>query len=163
MLCEVCGRECQLLKTVLIEGSELNACPDCARFGVERSPRPKRSSAPVHVSEALEQRERRSQPRDIFQEAGEDLVDDYPQRIRRARERLGWNPEELGKRANEKKSVVLKLEAGEMRPDDALIRKLERLLGIKLRERPASVSAPRAAPQRGLTLGDIIKFQKKSR
>ena len=53
MLCEVCGRQTTMLRVVSIEGSELNACPECARFGVEMSPRPKRStSAPVHVSEA---------------------------------------------------------------------------------------------------------------
>jgi len=161
VLCEVCGKESRMLRTVLIEGSELNACPECARFGVEKSPRPKRSSAPVHVSEALERRERRSQPRDIFQETAEELVPDFPQRIRRARERLGWTPEELGKRASEKKSVVLKLEAGEMRPDDALTRKLERLLGIKLRERPSSAAPPPAGPRRGVTLGDLIKLQKR--
>ncbi|MEM2976660.1 MAG: multiprotein bridging factor aMBF1 [Thermoplasmata archaeon] len=160
MLCEVCGRESQQLRTVLIEGSELNVCPECARFGVERSPKPKKSNIPLHVAEALEKREKRSQPRDIFQEPMEELVADYSQRIRRARERLGWTPEELGKRAKEKKSVILKLEAGEMRPDDALARKLERVLGIKLRERPTSVAPPPPGPRRGLTLGDLIKIKK---
>ena len=161
MLCEVCGKQSVMLKCVLIEGSELNACPQCAKFGVERSPKPKTTTAPVHVSEALEKRERRAQQKDVFSETAEELVADFPQRIRKARERQGWSPEELGKKLNEKKSVVLKLESGQMRPDDQLVRKLEKLLGIKLKDRPTSMSAPRTVQQRGLTLGDLIRYEKK--
>ena len=162
LLCEVCGKQTGMLRVVLIEGSELNACPECARFGVERSPRPKRvTDAPVHVTEALEKREKRAQARDVFQEMSEELVPDFAQRIRRARERQNWTPEDLGKKLNEKKSVILKLEAGQMRPDEALIRKLERCLNIKLKERPTAVMAPRSTGQRGLTLGDLIRIEKK--
>lgn len=162
MLCEVCGRQTQMLRVVSIEGSELNACPDCARFGVEKSPKPKRTTAaPVHVSEALEKREKRAQTVDVFQQASLELAPDFPQRIRRARERLNWTPEDLGKKLNEKKSVVLKLEAGQMRPDDALIKKVERTLGIKLKERPTQSVAPKSSGHRGLTLGDLIKLDKK--
>jgi len=161
VLCEVCGKQSVMLKCVLIEGSELNACPQCAKFGVERSAKPKTTTAPVHVSEALEKRERRSQQKDVFSENAEELVADFPQRIRRARERLGWSPEDLGKKLNEKKSVVLKLESGQMRPDDQLVRKLEKLLGIKLKDRPTAMSAPRTVQQRGLTLGDLIRYEKK--
>jgi len=161
MLCEVCGKPTQMLRVVLIEGSELNACPECAKFGVERSPKPKKTTAPVRVSEALERREKRFQPRDALQDMAEELVPDFHQRIRRAREKLMWTPEDLGKKINEKKSVILKLESGQMRPDDALVRKLERMLNIKLRERPTLASAPKSAIQRNLTLGDLIKMEKK--
>lgn len=162
MLCEVCGKQTQMLRVVSIEGSELNACPECARFGVERSPKPKRSTAePVHVSEALEKREKRAQTRDVLQDMPDELVTDFGQRIRKARERLAWTPEDLGKKINEKKSVILKLESGQMRPDDALTRKLERFLSIKLKEKPTQISAPRASGQRGLTLGDLIKIEKR--
>jgi len=162
VLCEVCGKQTQMLRVVSIEGSELNACPECARFGVERSPKPKRTTAaPVHVSEALEKREKRTHTIDVFQEAAEELAPDFSQRIRKARERLAWTPEDLGKKINEKKSVILKLEAGQMRPDDTLIRKVERALGIKLKERPTQMTAPRSSGPRGLTLGDFIKVEKK--
>lgn len=161
VLCEICGRQTQMLRVVLIEGSELNACQDCARFGVERSPRPKKTTAPVHVSEALERRDKRAQPRDVLQDAAEELVPDYHIRIRKAREKLMWTPEDLGKKINEKKSVILKLEGGQIRPDDSLLRKLERMLGIKLKERPTLAQAPRSAVQRGLTLGDFIRVEKK--
>jgi putative transcription factor len=161
VLCEICGKQTTMLRVVLVEGSELNACPDCAKFGVERSPKPKATSAPVHISEAMERREKRTQTRDVLQDGAEELVADFHIRIRKAREKLLWTPEDLGKKINEKKSVILKLEAGQMRPDDSLIRKLERMLNIKLKERPTLASAPRSAVQRGLTLGDFIRVEKK--
>ena len=161
MLCEICGKQTQLLRVVLIERSELNACPDCAKFGVERSPKPKKTSAPVHVSEALERREKRTQTRDVLQDAAEELVPDFHIRIRKSREKLLWTPEDLGKKINEKKSVILNIESGQMRPDDALIRKLERMLNIKLKERPTLASAPKSAVARGLTLGDFMRIEKK--
>jgi len=161
VLCEICGKLTQMLRVVLIEGSELNACPDCAKFGVERSPKPKKTSEPVHVSEALERRDKRAQTRDVLQDSAEELVPDYHIRIRKSREKLLWTPEDLGKKINEKKSVILKLESGQMRPDDSLIRKLERMLNIRLKERPTLASAPKSAVQRGLTLGDFMRVEKK--
>ena len=161
MLCEICGRQTNMLRVVRIEGSELNACPDCAKFGVDKAPRPKASTAPVHISEAIERREKRTQTRDVLVDGAEELVSDFHVRIRKAREKLLWTPEDLGRKINEKKSVILKLEGGQMHPDDALVRKLERTLNIKLKERPTLASAPKSAVQRGLTLGDLIRYEKK--
>jgi len=47
------------------------------------------------------------------------------------RKKLGMSIEELGKRINEKASVLERVEKG-MRPTDALARKLEKALKIKL-------------------------------
>ena len=44
-----------------------------------------------------------------------------------------------------------------MTPGDDLVRKLERELGIKLKERVAPVSLKKATPGSGLTLGDLLK------
>jgi ribosome-binding protein aMBF1 (putative translation factor) len=69
-----------------------------------------------------------------------ELAPDWGRRIRVAREALLWTPEEFGKRLNEKKSVVLKLESGSFRPPDGTIRKVERLLRIRLRADPESTA-----------------------
>jgi putative transcription factor len=75
--------------------------------------------------------------RDLYQEIGElELAPDWGQRVRRAREQLTWTPEVLGKKLNEKKSVVLKIESGSIHPPDALVRKLEHLLKVRLRAEP---------------------------
>jgi putative transcription factor len=78
--------------------------------------------------------------RDLYQELPElELVPDWPKRVRQAREKLGWSPEELGKRLNEKKSLVLKLESGNFRPPDATVRKVEHLLKVRLRANPGEL------------------------
>lgn len=97
-------------------------------------PRPMHATGPPSAP-------RRTEERDLFSEIPEmDLAADWPQRIRSAREARQWTPEDLGKRLNEKKSVVLKLEAGSFRPPDALVRKLEHMLAVRLRAEPATTT-----------------------
>jgi putative transcription factor len=146
MLCEMCGKEVPQTSRVRLEGSVLALCPECARFGTPVEPvpaappdEPSRGSSfrstPV-VPHAAGTR-RRLEERDLYQEIGEmELVPDWNRRIRVAREALQWTPEVFGKKLNEKKSIVLKIESGSFRPPDALIRKIEHLLHVRLRAEP---------------------------
>ncbi|MGI0132149.1 MAG: helix-turn-helix domain-containing protein [Thermoplasmata archaeon] len=129
---------------VRVEGSVLRLCAECRRFGVALDPVPAPSTAPLPRasgsgvplggSGTAARRPRSTEERDLFKELPEmDLAEDWSKRIRIAREHLAWTPEELGKRLNEKKSVVLKMESGSFRPPDATIRKIESLLKIRLR------------------------------
>jgi uncharacterized protein (TIGR00270 family) len=87
-------------------------------------------------------RPRSLEERDLYREIPElELAPDWFRRIRVAREKLNWTPEELGKRLNEKKSVILKMESGAFRPPDESIRKIERLLKIRLRAEPEAAPA----------------------
>jgi putative transcription factor len=146
MLCEMCGKDVPLTSRVRLEHSVLTLCPDCARFGTPIDPPPPTASAPSTsgggfrpgpaVARATGNR-RRLEERDLYQEIGEmELVPDWNKRIRVAREALQWTPEVLGKKLNEKKSIVLKIESGSFRPPDALIRKIEHLLQVRLRAEP---------------------------
>ncbi len=142
MLCEMCGKEVAMTSRVRIEGSVLAVCDGCARFGERLDPVPAPAPAAVRPRAApfaprATSGARRLAERDLYQDIGEmDLAADWPKRIRSAREARTWTPEELGKRLNEKKSVVLKLESGSFRPPDALVRKLEHLLQVRLRAEP---------------------------
>ncbi len=150
MLCEMCGKETALSARVRIEATVLNLCPDCAKFGERLDPPPvpaaaaagarPRSTAPIVRPPSG----RRSlEERDLYKDIGElELVPDWGKRVRLAREARVWTPEELGKRLNEKKSVVLKIESGNFHPPDELVRKLERLLQVRLRAPPDPSSAP---------------------
>ncbi|MGA7922427.1 MAG: multiprotein-bridging factor 1 family protein [Thermoplasmata archaeon] len=146
MLCEMCGEEVPLTSRVRVEGSVLRVCPACSKFGTPIDPpvasRNVGPSATGHVPELegtpitqhVVARTRRLEERDLFQDLPDmELASDWFKRIRIAREKLTWTPEELGKRLNEKKSVVLKIETGAFRPPDEMIRKIERLLKIRLR------------------------------
>ena len=150
MLCEMCGNDVEETRRVRIEGTILRLCGACARFGepvdpvpppaaVEPSgrPRPRPATAPRATGPG-----RRLAERDLYEEIGElQLADDWPKRVRTARDALGWTPEVLGKKLNEKKSVILKLEAGSIHPSDALVRKIEHLLKVRLRAEPESSSS----------------------
>jgi len=147
MLCEMCGNEVEATSRVRIEQSVLQLCPSCAKFGTLLDPPPAAASGPPSAaarrpaSSAVLRapRPRRLEERDLYTEIGElELAPDWGHRVRKAREALTWTPEELGKRLNEKKSVVLKIETGDLHPPDALVRKLEHLLKVRLRADPAA-------------------------
>jgi len=115
MECEVCG--CPIVdkpRRALIEGVAMNVCSRCATLGKIIEPA------------------RQEQPGAHEEMAELEIVEDYPALIRRARERMGLKQEELARRLAERASVVQRLESGRLRPDERLVRKLERVLGIEL-------------------------------
>jgi putative transcription factor len=146
MLCEMCGKEVETPNTVQVEGTVLRLCADCSRFGttiVAASPVPEGRTTAVPLGspkDRIQFRARRGEERDLFQELPElELLPDWPKRVRQAREKLGWSPEDLGKKLNEKKSLVLKLETGSFHPPDATVRKVEHLLKVRLRANPGEL------------------------
>jgi putative transcription factor len=148
MLCEMCGKEVESTTRERIEGTVLRLCADCARFGKPIDPpptspaTPRSTTVPVRYGGGASRASggpRRMEERDLYTEIGEmELAPDWTRRIRVAREALHWTPEEFAKKLNEKKSVVLKLEAGGFHPPDDLVRRVERLLKVRLRADPAA-------------------------
>jgi putative transcription factor len=147
MLCEMCGKEVPSTSRVRLERTVLNLCPDCARFGQPVDPVPAPSASPERPGRptggggasrpAISRR--RLEERDLYQDIGEmELATDWFRRVRVAREARTWKPEDLAKKLNEKKSIVLKIESGSFRPPDALVRKIEHLLQIRLRAEEGS-------------------------
>ena len=157
MICELCGKEMPFLKPIVIEGSMLKVCATCAKFGTAAAPEPApvsgggSSSSPESkasygyapsprskeeiIQSRLEHRARRMTTKDVYEQGGEkELVVDFHKRIQQARNSLGWSQEELGQKINERKSVISKLESCSMKPDDKVVRKLEKALNIKLME-----------------------------
>ena len=158
MICELCGKDVPRLKKVIIEGVIMNVCNDCAKFGKEvkgnEIPKDVKYLPPEVVRERLERKHRRRY-RDMEEE--EVLVEDYAQRIRQARERMGLTQDELAKRILEKRTVISKLERGEMHPDEKLIKKLEKALNIKLKEKVSVVYRSDSKSSGGMTIGDLLK------
>ncbi len=146
MLCEMCGKDVEVTSRVRVEGTVLRLCADCSRFGQIMDPPPSPAAAApggrgrsVVAATRPAGAPRRLEERDLYTEIGElELAPDWGRRVRIAREALAWKPEDLAKKLNEKKSVVLKIEAGSMHPPDALVRKIEHLLKVRLRADPES-------------------------
>lgn len=171
--CEVCGRKIRDAPTrVVIEGAKLTVCTECSKHGKTTWEEPTKSTFPpqrqtgvsVHgtpISGPIQIRKRVVTAR---VDTSQEVVSNYSELIRESRERLGYSHEDLGKKINEKESVLRKIETGKMSPNDQLISKLEHTLKIKLLVPVGEekVSLPKAAAHE-LTLGDVIKFEKKSK
>ncbi|MEM2972112.1 MAG: multiprotein bridging factor aMBF1 [Candidatus Bathyarchaeia archaeon] len=168
MRCEVCGGKIHGKPyRVVIEGAKLTVCSRCSKHGVatwEEEPKLEKPSAKTKTAILqLPKTESTKQPETIT-ETNLELVDGFGLKIKQAREKLGLSHGELGKKLNEKASLLKKIEAEKMTPDNKLAVKLERLLKVKLlvpkteEKTPLTVSKP---TNRELTLGDLIQLNKK--
>ena len=115
------------------------------------------------IKERLEKRERRMQTRDIYSaNGGVELITDYGNVVRKAREKTGLNAEDFAKSINEKKGTIVKIESQTLVPDDKLIAKLEKALNIKLKEAMTDGGTVGGGQKsQGMTLGNFIKVEKK--
>jgi len=162
MICEMCGKSVTFLRKVTIEGVLLEVCPECAKFGVESKKEVPKEQAPKPIiAQRLEVREKRGRPRDVLERfEKEDIVEDYAQRIRAAREGTGMSQKDLAMKINERVTILSKIEAAQMRPDEKVIAKLQKELGIVLKEKVPEVVTVKESARASLTLADLIKMQK---
>jgi putative transcription factor len=148
---------------VQIEGTTLRVCKDCSKFGDQAKQGAKEQPSKIIIQSRLENRERRMKSKDVYEsETVNELADDYPERIRHAREQHGWNQEELAQKMSEKHSLVQKVERGDIKPDDVLVKKFEKTLGVSLMEKVSLIKPEKkAVTGKGMTLEDFIKTSKK--
>ncbi len=169
MRCEVCGRKIhgKPIKA-LIEGAKLTVCSECSRHGTiiweeETKQTPMLKIKPKATPSKTLKTQVAGKTQIVFEDVLE-LVDDYDIRVRQAREKLGLTHEELGKKINEKVSVLKKVETRKIKPDNKLAAKLEHALRIKLlvptsqEKAPATVTSKQ--PSRSLTLGDLVQLDR---
>ncbi|MGQ9641190.1 MAG: multiprotein bridging factor aMBF1 [Candidatus Bathycorpusculaceae bacterium] len=168
--CEVCGRKIYGKPfRVIIEGAKMLVCNECSKHGKivwEEELKPKSLTLKPRTTSPLIKMQSKK-PQANVAEPSLELVEDFELKVKQAREKLGLSHEELGKRINEKVSVLKKIETGKMRPDNTLTAKLEHALKIKLLVPPAEEKIPKAATpkpaSRELTLGDLIQLNKKDK
>jgi putative transcription factor len=168
--CEVCGRKIQGKPVkAIIEGAKLTVCSECSRHGKivweeleHTQPLSKPKTAASKPPPLKIQSGGKYSPKNV--EETLELVEDFDAKIRQAREKLGLTHEELGKRISEKVSVLKKIEAKKMTPDNRLAAKLEHALKIKLLVPSSEDKVPKAIlskpPSRELTLGDLAQLNK---
>jgi putative transcription factor len=137
MICEMCGKDVPVTKPMLVEGTKLNLCQNCVRFGDEYkgANSPSGTAVPRTVIEdRLQRRERRMQTRDIYTSTSRELMQDYGEAVRSAREAKGMDIDEFAKSIFERRGTIARIEANDLVPDDKLIAKLEKALNISLKE-----------------------------
>ncbi|MCD6324229.1 MAG: TIGR00270 family protein [Desulfurococcales archaeon] len=171
--CEMCGRPVRRrdARIVYIEGARLVLCPECYRKVVKKDvaqsvrsltakpPRP----ATSHTARTPAPRPQRPRRRAL---ENLEVVQEYAERIRKARERLGWSQRVLAEAVGEGENVIKRMEAGRLTPSIDQARKLEKVLNIKLLEPvvdeggvPALFGGGKVSKE--LTLGDIAAIRKK--
>lgn len=153
MGCDMCGKETKLFIT-RIEGSELKLCKQCSVYGeivrpVQAPAPPAKRPTPIQRAE---------------EETVEMIVQDYAEKIKRAREKSGLKQEDFARKINEKASLVHKMESGRFKPSLKLAKKLESSLGIKLIEEFKQSEMPTFSTKSksmDLTVGDLINIKKR--
>src|SRR2546428_13827100 len=97
---------------------------------------------PPIIAQRLEMRQRRMTPRDVYTQTGDlELAEDFPQRIRQAREARGWKQAGLGPKINERASDIAKLEAATVTPGASLAPNTARATGTRLKNPVAPAPA----------------------
>jgi putative transcription factor len=180
--CELCGRNMKGPgRNVTIEGAAMIVCPQCAaKFGGQSSssgtrtsstPRPRPSwvggpekPVPVQPRRASSPKPK-PKPRSGVLIDDMELIEDYANTIRAARQRKQLSQEELAQKIGERISTLQSIESGRLKPTGKTTRGLERELEISLLEpvgtAPIKVSKGKAGA--GPTLGDrVIVKRKKS-
>jgi putative transcription factor len=152
----------------MIEGANLTVCNQCAKHGtiVHKETKPKTLTLKPKIRlQPLKIQTKK--PSETTVDTSLELVENFDQRIRQAREKFGLSHEELGKKINEKVSLLKKIETGKMTPDNKLAAKLEYALRIKLLVRATEEKVPQTKipkpASRELTLGDLIQLNKKEK
>jgi putative transcription factor len=166
--CEMCGAETASPTTVKIEGAELDVCDNCADFGTEVEQQSSASTSTKYSTDSSESGESSessggsgsaggSRGPDMFDDM-EEVVQDYDERIRNAREAAGLSQEDLADELNEKASLIRKLERGASLPSDSIQGKLERRLDITLTEGGVGDTEWEGGASTGeYTLGDVVQ------
>jgi putative transcription factor len=142
--CELCGNSGNLIKAI-IEGSLLNVCENCAKFG----------KAIIIKQAQLPSKQIKQKTTELINVINQD----YPRLIKEAREKLGLKQEDLAKKINEKLSIIHKLEIGQLQPTILLAKRLEKTLNIHLIEVYEETHENLNLKDKELTIGDLVKLR----
>ena len=161
MECEICGTNIKGNPIrVTVEGTVLDVCSKCSQYG-----KPQDKWTPV--SRKMTPTERvivtHRPKRDAFDKLEDEILPDYAQVIKKARESQGLTIEDLASRMMEKATLIRKIEREELIPEDTVRRKIETTLNIKLTERVSSKDQRGGGFIRGTTLGDVAIIRKKGK
>lgn len=156
--CELCGEEIRGKAYLgVVDRAELILCEKCVKraskvYGPLGAKKP--------VSQAITQSRRVTRIESRGGEIVEDVVEDFAERIREARERAGFTRDTLAALLGTKVSVIRRLEEGSLKPTLEMARKLEKILKVQLiesvAERDLEGGGIEAWEQ---TLGDVAEFK----
>jgi len=147
MECAICGKEVEKLFRIEIEGSVVEVCESCVKFGRKieevKDIHPKKKVTPgVFIPK-----------REVV------MVENYGKLIEDSRKKMGLTRKEFARKMNEKESVIRRVEMEELVPDEKLLKKIEKFLEIKLTEVYEEQSLQVKSKKGTLTIGDVVEFE----
>nr|MBA4404734.1 TIGR00270 family protein [Nanoarchaeum sp.] len=143
-VCEICGKVSEVFDAI-VEGAMVKVCGRCSKHGNVVSVQKKAISTKIE--------------KDPF-EYVDVIVDNYAELIKEGREKKELNHEELAKAIAEKESTIAQVEAGNMKPNFKLAKKLAVFLNIELIEHVESSKESYKSidfKSSSLTIGDLLK------
>lgn len=163
MQCEICGAEIRGSPfKISIDGSELTVCTRCSQHGNAVGKRAPVSRKIAPVGRAPVSTVSRKPARKVPGMVMDELVDNFGQTIKEARESKKLTHDQLAAKIKEKAALIKKIEREEIVPEDDVRQKIEKALDIKLTERRSGEddwTGDRL--NRGTTLGDIVTIKRK--
>ena len=157
MQCEMCGSSAEELFKTNIEGTTINVCKKCSRYGkvVEMV-------KVVFIPEKRQEERRKEQLKTVEDETIFVITPNYTTIVKESRERLNLKQEELAKKINERDTIISKIETGTIEPSMKVARKLEKFLGITLVEEHKEGNIGNVKDNSdSITIGDLIKVKRK--
>jgi putative transcription factor len=155
LYCDICGAPIEGQPYVVkLDNAVLHVCRRCAAsYGAVSAAEPQTQRRVAPPPPRRTSAARRSADR-------YEVVEEYAEVIRRARESMGLSREALASYIGVKESVLRRVESGQLVPDVQLARKLEKALGVKLLVPAQQGEADAGAPARKeLTLGDVAEVR----
>jgi len=148
--CTLCGKNVGKLFLVEVEGSKIEVCESCAKYGnLIEEIKPKEHEIKNNVKRSFPEFE---EPEDI-------LKPNYGKLIMQARQKLGLERKKFAMKINEKESIIKRVESQQMTPDEKLQKKIENFLEIKLTEAYERKNLIEKSSKDTLTLGDVVKIE----
>jgi len=150
MECEICGTKVEKAFITQIEGVLLKLCENCSKSGT--------------ILNVIKEQKEVDKKKNRWKDDEEyELIENYGKIIFEARVRMGISTQQLAEKIGEKESLVRKIEREEIRPSDKVVDKLERVLGIKLREKienfEKSEKSNKSNMKMRLRIADVVKIK----
>ncbi len=149
MQCDICGLKDQQYLTI-IEGSTLNVCKECVKFG--------------KVIKSVEVLGKNNTQKSDFRgkiEIIESVVSDFSILVRRKRESMKQDHKDFASKLGIKVSILHNIETGQFIPDISTVKKMEKILNLRLTESSADKEELITnKSSKGMTIGDYIKINR---
>jgi len=143
--CELCGKSTDKLYKVYIEGTILNVCKDCLKYG-----KPVDENGNIIKENKLE----------IKEIVGEVVDENYNKILIKYREEHKLKQEDMAKLLGIKESLYKSIENKKIIPDINLAKKIEKILGIKITKKEVLTEKINNKDNKNyITVGDILEFE----